>query len=69
MVNVIAGDRDLHTTLGESMALFQAANEPKRLVVFPDAAHEDLLQQNPQRYQEEIVPFLDLHLRPTDVSE
>ncbi len=49
-VLVAAGDRDLHTTLGESMALFQAANEPKRLVVFPDAAHEDLLQQNPQRY-------------------
>ncbi|MDG2384740.1 MAG: alpha/beta hydrolase [Pirellulaceae bacterium] len=68
-VLVAAGDQDLHTTLTESRTLFQAANEPKQFVVFADAAHDDLLEHNSHQYRNEIVPFLDLHLRSTEASD
>jgi uncharacterized protein len=58
---IAAGDCDMHTTLLETIRLFDAANEPKQLVLFEGAAHEDLLSANPTRYHD-IVAFLDVYL-------
>lgn len=63
-VLVAAGELDRHTTLAETERLFNAAREPKRLVVFEGAAHVDLLQHQPDRYRNEVVGFLNTHLRP-----
>lgn len=61
-VLVAAGDQDQHTTLVETQRLFDAARQPKKLVLFPGAAHVDLLAFNPKRYENEILPFLAEHL-------
>lgn len=61
-VLIAAGDCDAHTTLPETRRLFETANEPKELVLFEGAAHQDLLQYDPHKYRE-IVSFLDVHLR------
>ncbi|MSR75204.1 MAG: hypothetical protein EXS14_07030 [Planctomycetes bacterium] len=61
---VASGDCDLHTTLMETRRLYEAAHEPKRLVIFEGAAHIDLLAYDRDKYQE-VVRFLGLHLRIT----
>jgi fermentation-respiration switch protein FrsA (DUF1100 family) len=61
-VLVAGGDCDAHTTLPETERLFQAACEPKQLVIFEGAAHNDLLAYDHAKYRE-IVAFLDAHLR------
>ena len=40
-VLVIAGDSDAIVPLADSQLLFDAANEPKQLVIIPDADHND----------------------------
>lgn len=62
-VLIAAGECDLHTTLVESEQLYHAASEPKRLVVFKDAAHADLLNHDPIKYRNDVVGFLNTHLR------
>jgi uncharacterized protein len=57
-VLVAGGDLDQHTTLGETQGLFAAAKSPKKLVIFRGAAHVDLLDYDPQRYENEVLPFL-----------
>ncbi len=66
-VLVAGGDCDAHTTLLETQQLFQAACEPKQLVIFEGAAHIDLLTYDHDKYHE-IVEFLDTHLR-TEATE
>lgn len=63
-VLVASGDLDQHTTLAETQALFAAAAEPKRLVIFQGAAHSDLLAYNPEQYEREVLPFLAANLLP-----
>ena len=58
---IAAGDRDLHTPLSETTRLFEAAAEPKRLVLFQGADHTDLLDYDPEKYSE-IVNFLNTYL-------
>lgn len=60
---ISVGECDRHTTLVESNRLYNAASEPKRLVVFSDAAHSDLLIHDPVRYRDEVIGFLNTHLR------
>jgi len=52
---IASGDRDGHTTIGETNRMFDAANEPKKLVVFSGAEHVDLLAYDPSKYENEIV--------------
>jgi pimeloyl-ACP methyl ester carboxylesterase len=66
-VLVASGDCDLHTTLLETRRLYEAANEPKRLVIFQGAEHNDLLAYDLDKYQE-VVAFLGLHLRITGLD-
>jgi len=61
-VMVLAGDQDLHTPIEESQAMFDAAEEPKEMVVFGGAAHVDLLVYDPKLYETEVVQFLRAHL-------
>ena len=61
-VLVASGDCDLHTTLAETRRLYEAALEPKSLVIFEGASHNDLLAYDRNKYQE-IFAFLDSHLR------
>lgn len=59
---VAGGELDQHTTLSETRALFAAAVEPKKLVVFQGAGHSDLLAHNPEQYKREVLSFLATHL-------
>lgn len=58
-VLVVCGDHDEHTTLEESQSLYETAKETKQLLVFPGAKHEDLLAYDPERYRNEVIPFLN----------
>jgi fermentation-respiration switch protein FrsA (DUF1100 family) len=57
-----AGDADQHTTLPETKRLYQAAVEPKQLVIFAGAGHGYLLAHDSLKYEREIVSFLVKHL-------
>lgn len=57
-VLIAAGDLDQHTPLAETQRMFAAANEPKTLVVFEGAAHEDLLNFDEAKYRTEVTDFL-----------
>lgn len=59
---ISCGDHDQHTTLAETRRMFAAAKEPKQLVIFPSAAHVDLLEFDSERYRREILAFLEEHL-------
>lgn len=63
-VLLAAGDADRHTSIAETRRMFDTAVSPKQLVIFEDAHHTDLLKHNPKKYNDEILPFLDEHLRP-----
>ena len=60
---VMTGDADAHTPLDETQRMFDEAVEPKRLVVFPGAEHEDLLEFDRHRYVSEVGNFFDAHLK------
>jgi len=61
-VLIAAGDQDQHTTIHETRRLFAAASDPKELVVFKGAAHEDLLGFDPPKYENGVIGFIDAHL-------
>jgi alpha-beta hydrolase superfamily lysophospholipase len=70
-VCVASGTDDQHTTESETQAMFSAAPEPKHLWLVDGAAHVDLLRDDPMQYRQQIVRFLDRHLRDDrkDASE
>lgn len=69
-VMVAAGGIDRHTSLAESKRLYNAACEPKQLLIFADASHVDLLAHDPRKYETQVLGFLDTHLRPsTDADQ
>ncbi len=60
---LIAGERDLHTTVEQSRTLFSAAPEPKELWVVPGAAHQDFHRFAPREYERRVLDFLNRALR------
>ena len=60
---VIAGDADAHTPLEETQRMFAEAEEPKRLVVFENAAHEDLMAFDRELYETEVGGFFEDYLK------
>jgi uncharacterized protein len=62
-VLVAGGDLDKHTPPTETKRMYDTAIEPKSLVIFPGAVHEDLLAKDPQLYSKEIASFLNKYLR------
>ena len=61
-VLLLAGDQDLHTPLEESQAMFDAAQQPKQMVTFAGASHQDLLAYDSKLYEQKVVEFLRLSL-------
>jgi fermentation-respiration switch protein FrsA (DUF1100 family) len=59
----IAGAKDRHTKLGESIELFAAASEPKELWVLEEAAHVDVHQMVKEEYERRILDFFEKRLR------
>lgn len=55
---VIAGSRDSIIPAGQSRALFEAADEPKRLLVIPGADHNDYELVAGQQMLKEVQQFL-----------
>ena len=52
---VLHGERDELVPFPHGEALFEAAPEPKRMEVFPDAGHNDLVSQNAAAYGQLIA--------------
>jgi len=59
---VIAGEKDVHTTLKESKELFKKANKPKELWVVKGAKHVDFDALLGKEYEEKILDFLDEYM-------
>lgn len=57
-VFIIAGELDRHTTLAESKRMFDAAREPKKLWVVPNAAHGNFHSAYPAEYERRVLEFL-----------
>jgi uncharacterized protein len=57
-VLVVAGSEDEHTTPAESLQMFAAAAEPKRLWVVEGAGHQDFLAYDAKGYEAHVWPFL-----------
>lgn len=62
-VMIMAGDQDQHTPIKETQALFHQTNDPKTLVIFQGAEHEDLLRFNPEQYRTAVVEFASKYLQ------
>lgn len=62
---LIVGDADQHTRIAESIAVYQAAAEPKELWVIHGAAHVDLCEYGGSEYRTRLLAFLDHWLRPS----
>ncbi len=62
-VLIVAGALDERTTLADSHQLFDAAPEPKRLWIVPDARHVDFHRYARSEYEERVLEFLQTYLR------
>jgi uncharacterized protein len=63
-VMVIAGSADTIVPEGQSRAVYEAANEPKVLLVIDGAGHNDLVLLDGEDMIEGITEFLDIHIGP-----
>lgn len=61
-VMIIAGSDDRHTLPYETKALFQNANEPKRLWLIEGATHENLHRFAPEAYEKMVLDFFNKYL-------
>jgi len=57
-VLVVHGERDRIVPASEGRALFEAAREPRRLLVFPEAGHNDLVERAGRRYADELAGWV-----------
>ncbi len=58
-VLVIAGDRDRIVPMSHSRRVYEAAGEPKKLVIIPDADHNDAVMFSDGMMVESVARFLD----------
>ena len=59
----LAGTKDRDTKIGESEQIFARAAEPKKIVEFVGAHHEDLHTFAPDHYEKLVLNFLEEHLK------
>lgn len=59
----IAGAEDEHTTLEESVRLFDAACEPKQIWIVNGAKHQDLHKAAKEQYEKRVLGFFQQTLR------
>jgi uncharacterized protein len=57
-VFIAVGTEDLTTPPAMAQALFQKANEPKRLYLSPGVDHGHILEMNTERLQAQISAFI-----------
>lgn len=62
---LLSGERDPHPTADEAREMLDRATPPKSLHLFPAAGHDDLFGLDPERWQQQVLPFLARHL-PVD---
>lgn len=65
---LFVGQNDEHTTIQDSEDLFNSAEEPKQMEVFPKAKHVDLHRYDSDLYEKKVLEFLQQHLDASDVS-
>jgi dipeptidyl aminopeptidase/acylaminoacyl peptidase len=58
----IHGEQDPVVDVSNSLRLYEAAREPKALVLIPNAAHGGLMDAAPLEYERRVVDFLDVYL-------
>lgn len=59
----IAGAKDEHTPLNESVRLFDAACEPKQIWIVGGAKHQDLHKAAQEQYEKRVLDFFGQTLR------
>jgi len=59
----IAGAEDEHTTIEESVRLFDAACEPKQIWIVNGAKHQDLHKAAKEQYEKRVLDFFQQTLR------
>ena len=62
-VFIIAGAQDKRTTPENSMALFAQAAEPKSMWMVEGARHQDFLAFAKDKYQKQVLEFLNKYIR------
>lgn len=62
-VLIASGDMDSRTPWVETEELFQSAREPKVLLRFHNAKHEDLYRFDPELYRKKVLEFLSEYLQ------
>lgn len=68
-VLVASGTSDSHTRLGEAMAMFDRARDPKLFWAVHGAGHVDLEAYAPAEYRAHVLPFLIDKLRLPSVEQ
>jgi alpha-beta hydrolase superfamily lysophospholipase len=68
-VLVLAGDSEEVLKAEDVERLYSSIPEPKRLVLFPGAAHEDLLVNDPRRFIESVTNFLSEFSLPQSAGQ
>jgi len=58
----IHGQQDDLISASNSVRLFNAAREPKRLYLIPNAGHVGLLAANPREFERQVMEFLEMAL-------
>jgi fermentation-respiration switch protein FrsA (DUF1100 family) len=58
----IVGEKDRHTTLEESMRMYEEAGGPKEIWVVPGAAHVDLHAHVEEEYERRVLAFFGRNL-------
>jgi fermentation-respiration switch protein FrsA (DUF1100 family) len=59
----IHGKHDPVVLASNSENLFEAAQEPKALYIIEKAAHNGLMEADPEEFERQVVDFLDTYLK------
>ncbi len=58
-VFILSGEEDRHTWKEDTLRLYEAAREPKKLWLVPATAHTDLHRADPETYEEKLKAFIN----------
>lgn len=58
-IMLMHGDRDPRATLDQARNVYEQLQSEKRMIVFEDAGHESLYTSSPQKWNAEILGFLE----------
>ena len=59
----IHGEQDPIVDVNNSRNLYEAASEPKEILIIPNAGHGGLMEKNPGLFQSRVVDFLNTYLK------